>query len=458
MKWTMFMLDTAECDNTSENVVLCNTLNGAVITMKRDLYEYSRSLRNAQLQEYYQRNNAENDYTNLCDSDFLIAESKDEKKDFMEMLNTQWTNDERIDIHFLPTSGCNFKCPYCYQDGIKRNYNMSNADVSIILGKLRHYLDNNKNITQLRVTLHGGEPTLNWEIVPAFLSGIKEISDERNAELYVTIVTNGYLLDKYKADLLSRFHWVRLQVTIDGLKETHNKRRALRNGDPAGSFDTIIKNISYVLDNDLIEHVNIRINYDENNIQEVKATAKYLSQMFDPGRIMLSFGNISQTVSDTGAFEYIENNIIGQEDFVKSYLEVYEYAFNLGFDLGESFSFSAMCVGKMKHSFVLSSDGNVYTCLSTVGREELRSGQWRGDEELTSRSLMNYSLYDECFKKKCPLIPLCHCDCRFDALVHEENINSIWCRKNILEPLNKSLLTIIYKDYLHNSTSNKSNS
>lgn len=80
MKWTMFMLDTAECDNTSENVVLCNTLNGAVITMKRDLYEYSRSLRNAQLQEYYQRNNAENDYTNLCDSDFLIAESKDEKK------------------------------------------------------------------------------------------------------------------------------------------------------------------------------------------------------------------------------------------------------------------------------------------------------------------------------------------------------------------------------------------
>jgi uncharacterized protein len=80
-----------------------------------------------------------------------------------------------------------------------------------------------------------------------------KIFKERNIKYRTQIVSNGYNLTPEKADLLSKYNWQRFQVTVDGPPESHNKRRVLRNG--GETFDRIIDNIRYVIDNKKIEKV-----------------------------------------------------------------------------------------------------------------------------------------------------------------------------------------------------------
>lgn len=54
------------------------------------------------------------------------------------------------------------------------------------------------------------------------------------------------------------------------------------------------------------------------------------------------------------------------------------------------------------------------------------------------------NFYNSCFEKKCSLIPICHCDCRFDALINSDDFYSIYCRKKILEDINKGILAEKY--------------
>ncbi len=63
-----------------------------------------------------------------------------------------------------------------------------------------------------------------------------------------------------------------VQITIDGPKEIHDKRRPLING--KGSFDTIINNVKEV--KDYFEHISIRINIDKTNEDKIIELLKYL--------------------------------------------------------------------------------------------------------------------------------------------------------------------------------------
>lgn len=445
----MFVINTRKVKSDSDNVILCNTLNGAIVCIERIVFDAIVCLTGNKLKGYFETFNNIETYKELVENGFLVEDTFNEKYEFIKLLKMQWENDNRIDVHFLPTTGCNFNCPYCYQDGIARTYFMTDDDVKIIVSKLEDYLDINRNISDIRVTLHGGEPTLNWKVVPYFLDSIDNMCKKRDKQLSVTIVTNAYLLTEEKAKLLSKYHWIRLQVTIDGLEETHNKRRKLKKYDEKGSFNTIINNLKYIILNNLIEKIDIRINYDQSNYSEIDSLLGFLHENFPSDKVSLSFGNIVQTVCNTNASGYIDEHIVRLDTFATNYLELYKKAFKLGFDVGEGFSYSALCVGKMKHAFVFSPDGKIYTCLSTVGREKLETGEWRNnDTSIKSNSLMKFDLYEECFSQECPLIPMCHCDCRFDSYIHYGDKNKVWCRRKILEDINEGILAIRYYEYL----------
>jgi uncharacterized protein len=88
------------------------------------------------------------------------------------------------------------------------------------------------------------------------------------------IITNGVLLnDMLLAELneIRRRYNVttRFQVTIDGTKEAHDKRRPLKNG--SGSFDIVYNNfIKLVKRSNNAESITLRSNLDNDNIESVK--------------------------------------------------------------------------------------------------------------------------------------------------------------------------------------------
>lgn len=63
------------------------------------------------------------------------------------------------------TANCNMKCLYCYEGEKKSNASMNlekaDATISFIIGKFESINDN-----ELIINFHGGEPFLNFDIMP----------------------------------------------------------------------------------------------------------------------------------------------------------------------------------------------------------------------------------------------------------------------------------------------------
>lgn len=432
MKWTSFMYCVENKKNNE--VILFNTLNKSVIALEDNIYSILQNNPNAS--EFVDIRNE------LINQEFLIDDNLDEKENFIKSLDKEWNNHDAFAMHFLPTTNCNFRCSYCYQDGIERTYSMSIKDIDLISRYIDKYFEVNPQIKYFVLTLHGGEPTLGWGVVPYALESFKKICDKNNIKLITSIVSNTYLLDEEKANLLSKYGWFRLQTTIDGPEEIHNSRRCLKNGE--GSYKQIMRNLKYILDNNLLQSIDLRINYDQSNYEYTFKLIDEIASLFDKKRIFLSFGLITQTL-DSNAALFISKNKIESTSFDPYFIKLYKYANEKGFYMLDSYVFGSMCTAKMKNSMIVSPDGYLYKCLSMVGRKDGIIGDWKNDG--VSLELKNYflkSLYDECFEKKCALIPICQCDCRFDALINKGDFLKKYCRKSILDKINKEMLLVKY--------------
>ncbi len=442
MKWTMFAINTLNVEN-SENVLLFNTLNKSILGFNRNVFEAISQCDVEKLKELCTEMHQPEIYEQLCKQGFLVDDALNEEAEFIKIVKTQWEADDRLNVHILPTLGCNFVCPYCYQDGICRNSNLSKEDVDEIILRLQEYLDKNQQISFLLVTLHGGEPTCNWDIVPYTMESLKTLAQQYSLKMSTTIVSNGYLLDQEKANLLHQYHWVRFQVTLDGVGDVNNRRRRLRGG--GDTFGPIIKNIKYIIENGLLNVVDIRINFDKENWKDVPELLDYLSDHFPKEKILISFGLVTQTIEGTAASEHIGEVEITESDFIDKYIYLYRYALSKGFEMGEIYSFGSICVGKMRNAFTFAPDKHIYKCLSCVGRTEESYEMWTDKNALENvPPLMNFDLYKQCFDKHCPFIPICNCDCRFESLIHLGDPQKIYCRKDLILNLNTHILNAKY--------------
>lgn len=123
------------------------------------------------------------------------------------------------------------------------------------------------------INLYGGELLLkqNYDIVNYIIEKGKEKCFTFRA------TTNGYDLDHYK-NILGEEGINRLQISIDGMLETNNKRRVHYLG--KDTFSQIMRNIRIALDKGV--KVMTRINIDKSNFNEIEE----LMQYFDSNRFL----------------------------------------------------------------------------------------------------------------------------------------------------------------------------
>lgn len=429
MKWSIFIIRVFE----KGEVLLFNTKNSSIVILSEKEYQEVNTLVDKGLK-------IPSNFQELINNDFLIEKATDEKKEFLKELDKCMKNNKHFTVHILPTTACNFNCPYCYQSGIERDFFLNDEILKKTIKYIKGYLKG-KDITEATLVIHGGEPTVNWSSVVKLLPMMDKIFKERNIKYRTQIVSNGYNLTPEKADLLSKYNWQRFQVTVDGPPESHNKRRVLRNG--GETFDRIIENIRYVIDNKKIEKVSLRINYDKGNIDKIPEFLEYIARNFDRDRIILSLGFISKTVDDTDANKYVSEYGIKKSEMTKYYLPLFKKAVELGFKMSNLFMFTGMCTSKLDNALVISSNGDIFKCLSGVGRDEFIEG--RVDSE--RYDLPNYlypELYEQCLDKGCPYLPLCHTGCRFESYLKNGEMKQIDCNKEVLDSVNEELLKYLY--------------
>ena len=211
MKWSIFTFVV----KNEDNVVIYNTLTGEVVSLKTKIYNniLDDDCSFVEIKEYLKK------------AEIIIDKDINEKEKFMNAITDEWNNCGFLSLHILTTTGCNFRCPYCYQSGIDIN-SLTNEKVKTILLYIENYISKNK-IKESSVEITGGEPTTNWGVVQDLLEGLDKIFKKNKINYKNYIVNNGYNFTSEKVDLIAKYNWKRLQITLDGPPTVHDKRRIL---------------------------------------------------------------------------------------------------------------------------------------------------------------------------------------------------------------------------------------
>lgn len=176
-----------------------------------------------------------------------------------------------VALTICPTMGCNFDCPYCFEN--HRPGRMSPETQENILALARRLLKA-AGEKALRVAWFGGEPLLMPDIIEKLSCRLMALAAAQGATYSASIITNGYLLTQDVADMLERCRVQHAQITLDGIGPAHDKTRHLAGGGP--TFEHIVENLRTLR---LPFSVSLRHNIYAGNRSQVAPLAKLAEQL-----------------------------------------------------------------------------------------------------------------------------------------------------------------------------------
>ncbi|MHB8913473.1 MAG: radical SAM protein [Minisyncoccota bacterium] len=381
------------------------------------------------------------DINNFIEHGFLINEDADEFSAWSELLYT--TRNEKAHVftfHFEPTLQCQFRCSYCFENGIDRGQPMRLETLKKSLDWFREYLRINSGVDSLRLKFFGGEPLLHEGMVAQTLKEYSALCRENKLDLSIEITTNGELLNERVARLFSQYNWHRVQITLDGPADIHDMRRHGVGKRP--TYTNIMKNVCMLLLSDYIPTVDIRMTLDAGTKDHLARLIDELDAFGNNSRIHLSLGLTTPSLSVTPGR-------MTQEQLAKAALSVWRYAKTKGFEIPDEFTAGPLCVATAKHAAVLQPDGNLQKCFCTSGREEFNFSHVTTMPTSYTKDTRfeQWERFEECIKERCTYLPICGGGCAFEAMVRygtTQGSAQRFCQKTLLDQMNRGLLVLAY--------------
>lgn len=301
----------------------------------------------------------------------LVDDNVDEYEEFVQLRSKAIEKDEVLRITIAPTLACNFRCPYCFEE--HKQGVMDKHIQSMLLRYVDEKLQKGK-YSKLCVTWFGGEPLLCYDIILSLSRELLNICEKYNINYSAGMVTNGYLLKEVDCDKLVDECLIKMfQITIDGPRKEHNKRRYLANKLEKETYDTIIEGINKISEKECL--VKVRINLDvynqsmlhemvqelDANIENKKKVSPYLAKIFCMEDLNEDFGN---PLLESGL--YIDSVI----SFINKIKEV-------GFNVNPKVVPKVkrwFCAAPYGNSIVIDPIGDLFYCWNDIGIRKYRVG------------------------------------------------------------------------------------
>ncbi len=405
--------DYVKIKANDKEYIYINTLNGAI-----DIIEVEVD----NIFEKWKRNgiNFETDYDKEI-YDFMVKREyileKDKAKKLKEDIYTRLKKELKYkqknieSITLVLTYDCNFNCFYCYE---KEDEELSNKTSKTLTKEMVDKIYNMFGENLKNVNLFGGEPLLlkNYELV-------KYILNKRN-DLSYGITTNGYYLEEFVPILKDKKN-LKIQVTLDGPKEKHDKRRVLFDGSP--TFEKISRGIIKALDNNI--SIKIRMNIDDSNYNEAKDFRENVLSKYAQYSDILSFE----------LYPLFQNNNLKKYNlYEKMYNEDIIFKENGEVDTSINYTlYTALPIinnllsnAKYKPQYVFCNaslgnryfdpNGDIYTCSLAVGNKELSLGKYYPEYNIEhEENWLNRTVetIDKC--RECKMALLCGGGCPLAA-------------------------------------------
>jgi uncharacterized protein len=282
---------------------------------------------------------------------------------------------------FVITYDCNFRCPYCFENIIskhgtawtKRTITKELVDKAYdAMLKIEAHRELHTN----EILLYGGEPFLreNYDIVKYIIKKGYSLGYKFKA------ITNGYDLDFYE-DLLSPEYFTFIQISMDGFRDNHNKRKF--HYKEGASFEKVIKNIGLSLNHKI--KTQIRLNFDKVNILDKNILYNYFVKLgYDKCDYFLPYAAMVESrekprFSDKERFlssEEFTTELKEEKCIVNPITQKMIKAFELYFKNKTPIKLSPVACTAQYGSHFFDPYGDIYPCLEIVGRKEYSLGTY----------------------------------------------------------------------------------
>lgn len=354
-----------KCDNGE--LLLYNSAIGANSLIRVTAGKKGRILEI--LKEGYVGEIGNKDIQLLCNKGYMVPIDSDENilKKFRIM---EQVMDNSLHLILLPTEQCNFRCKYCYETFKKgkMSENVQEAIITYVRKNIHKY-------TGLSVSWFGGEPLEALDVVEKLSGAFQNICKTAKRPYSAGMTTNGYNLSLEIYKRLYDLGIYNYQITIDGLKDEHDRQRVLLDG--RGTFDTIVENLIDIRKN--TRYINasfiIRTNFTKRIYENIEQFLDFYVKTFNDDR---RFNFYIHMASDWGgdrvhAFsgEMLSNN---------QYREILKAILRHGIQINYTSHFShlnyygCICYACRKNSIVIGSDGTLYKCTGDFEFEKNKVG------------------------------------------------------------------------------------
>ena len=249
-----------------DNILLYNVVTSQLVVLDKEEKKLLNNLPARYIPEMKQ----------LIDNHYLVSESFDEHQQVVNMrfifrkLEETKVSKDITKYTILPTTACNARCYYCFEQGVKTT-KMSKETADSVIEFIASHSGDKKFV---RITWFGGEPTVASDRIDQITEGLKL----RGIKYLSQMTTNGYLFDEelvQKAKDLWNLEY--LQICFDGTEERHNATKSFVNVHD-NPYQRILRNIGLLLDSGI--RVGMRMNFDKGNYQDFGELVKEARNRF----------------------------------------------------------------------------------------------------------------------------------------------------------------------------------
>ena len=345
-----------------EDYILFNTLSGEAFLIEEDLYIKMKNNNIKDLPEEY--------FKEFYDKKIIIDEKLDENKLYNYYRNKTIYQNNHLSYTILLTWACNLRCVYCYEGAGEVKSHSLKRETSIALIKYMQNEIEMRGSRSISIILFGGEPLVNFKEGEYILEKMKTYCDENRVTLISSIITNGTLLNEVIIKSLIKYNCEYIQITLDGERDIHDKRRIGKHGEP--TFDKIIEKLKLLNKYRDKFHVVIRVNIDKINYPKVPELLEFLKEN-DLDKFSIDFGIVR---SSTDSNDDYEDNCIPDERVGETLSKLWKNGEN-NFSNMKSYPERkwTYCGLDCDNNYTIDPIGEIYKCWEHVGHEEYRMGK-----------------------------------------------------------------------------------
>lgn len=436
--------------NENQKSYILHGTTGALSCFEKDKIDFIKS--SEMKYDDYLRIFDKETFNNMLKRGFVTEKTKEQEIEQHRKISMLFDRGKKsYSIVIIITHDCNFRCPYCFENGSagytskSRKRAISQKEVDKIFKYIEKALSEGKELKNL--TLFGGEPLLkeNVEIVDYIVHKAKKYNIE------ISAVTNGYDLDSYfyliDKDMISH-----LEITLDGIKEVNNVRRVHK--DKLDTFEKITKNIDYVIKN-THGKIDLISNLDDTSAQRIESLIEFYKNMdwLSSENFSYYFRSLHACYEKNPVQKVNEHIIAKQKEDDLRINHFYEHA-RINMRLERLFKekkvpyYSPAYCGAIGSILGFDMDGNVYPCWEAAGRKELSVGVLTENGEIIFNNFFKvwkdrktYNI-EKC--NACAYALICRGGCPMHSMINTGDINNPECG-NFKEMINDVLLYNIRK-------------